>query len=419
MACPPARQRAAAEKIVDVLADAGHTAYLAGGCVRDMLLGTQAKDYDVATDAPPERVVELFANTRRVGEAFGVVLVRLMRAEIEVATFRSDAGYTDGRRPDRVEFTDARHDARRRDFTINGLFYDPRNDQVIDYVGGRDDLDRRLIRAIGDPDERFGEDYLRMLRAVRFAARLDFAIDPATEAAITRHAPRLGFISRERIGMEMRFILTDPGAAAGIEMLQRLALDAPAFDEDHIVAEAGMLRALPDPGVALALAAVLIDRHIDRHSDAAPRDRLARIKVHQIVRRWRDALCLSNDERDRLAALLRDLGDLLDWNTRPVARKKRLLARDHWDDLAALCDAFVACHGQGRIAVDRSDVPRLKAEGVAPAPLLTGDDLVAEGWSPGPVFKDVLEAVYDAQLEHRVVDKAKALDLARDLANAE
>ncbi len=403
------RKREAAEKIVSVLHDAGHVAYLAGGCVRDMLLGVEAKDYDVATDATPEQVAALFRKTRHVGEAFGVMLVRLMQCEVEVATFRTDLGYTDGRRPDNVAFTDAAHDAARRDFTINGLFYDPAGDRVIDYVGGQEDLQCRVIRAIGDADARFGEDYLRMLRAVRFAARLDFAIDPATEAAIRKHAAKLAAISRERIGMEMRLILTGPNAARGIERLQDLTLDAPVFDEPHRGRPMPMLRHMHPPGagagVGLALASVLIDRHLDEHG-------LHRIKAVQIIRRWRKALNLSNDERDRLAALMRGLPEALAWNDATIARKKRLLARAEWDELAALLDAYTQTHGSGDATVDLSDIRRLRAEGVAPPPLLTGDDLIAAGFEPGPAFKAILEQVYDAQLELRIETKDQALKMA-------
>ncbi len=409
-------KRAAAEKIVGVLHDAGHVAYLAGGCVRDMLLGMAAKDYDVATDAPPPRIAELFHNTRHVGEAFGVMLVRLMRCEIEVATFRAESGYSDGRRPDHVHFTDAEHDARRRDFTINGLFYDPREDRVVDYVDGRADLQRGVVRAIGDPDARLGEDYLRMLRAVRFAARLGFVIDPPTRAAIERHAPRLGFISRERIGMEMRLIVTGPNAADGVELLQALALDAPAFDGPHVRPDIATLRRLDQPGVALALTAVLIDRHIDREAARDPAAALDRVKAVRLVRQWRSALALSNDERDRMAALLGGLRELFDWNALTVARKKRTLARPQWQELSALFEAFTAVYGLGTHRVDLADVPPLQAEGVAPRPLIGGDDLVAAGFAPGPMFKRVLDAVYDAQLEHRVTDRGSALALAQQLA---
>src|SRR5947209_8570545 len=193
--------------VVRRLREAGHVAYFAGGCVRDLLLGKEPKDYDVATDAPPQRVRALFSNTQAVGAAFGVILVRHRRSQVEVATFRSDGTYLDGRRPEAVRFTTAAEDAQRRDFTINGLFLDPVADQVIDFVGGREDLKAGVIRAIGEPSARFGEDHLRMLRALRFAARFGFQIEPRTQDAIRRHAPQLVRISPERIAEELRFTL--------------------------------------------------------------------------------------------------------------------------------------------------------------------------------------------------------------------
>lgn len=406
------QKREAATKIVAVLQDAGHTAYFAGGCVRDQLLGIEPKDFDVATDAAPERVKALFNSTRLVGEAFGVVLVRLMRCEVEVATFRAETGYSDGRRPDHVEFTDAQHDAARRDFTINGLFYDPRKDQVHDFVEGQADLQAKRIRAIGDPDERFAEDYLRMLRAVRFAARFGWKIDPVTRRAIVRHAPKLGLISRERIGTELRMMLSEPTRATAARLTQELALDAPALDDEHLEYEPRVTAALPDDaGFALALTAWLIDRLMP----ATPADlvqAIKRIKVVKCVRLWRNALMLSNDERDAMREMLLALPDWLNWPALAVASKKRMLARADWADIHRLGGALAEVHGGADVRAIDSDVARLSAEGVAPEPLITGDDLLAQGLRAGPVFKCVLDAVYDAQLEGRVSTKQEAVELA-------
>src|SRR5688572_21466071 len=210
--------------VVRRLRDAGHVAYFAGGCVRDQLLGLDPKDYDVATDAPPDRVRQLFSNTQAVGAAFGVILVRHRKSQIEVATFRTDGKYVDGRRPEGVVFTTAEEDAKRRDFTINGMFYDPVEERVIDYVGGQADLKHKLLRAIGNPDERFEEDHLRMLRAVRFAARFDLAVEPATGDAIKRHADHLPRISPERIAEELRWMLGDPSRRRAWPLLWELGL---------------------------------------------------------------------------------------------------------------------------------------------------------------------------------------------------
>src|SRR5689334_8290213 len=209
----PQQKHAAAEKIVRKLRERGHVAYFAGGCVRDQIMGREPSDFDVATDAPPGEVTKLFRRAKLVGQAFGVVRVGVDRAWIEVATFRREWGYADHRHPDHVQYTDAEHDARRRDFTINGLFYDPIDHRVIDFVEGQADIDRKVLRAIGEPRHRFEEDYLRMLRAVRFAARLGFTLDGPTADAIREFAPKLRGISRERIGQEVQLMLEHPARA--------------------------------------------------------------------------------------------------------------------------------------------------------------------------------------------------------------
>ncbi len=400
--------RAAATKVVEVLQEAGHTAYFAGGCVRDVLRGAEPKDYDVATDAPPEVVAQLFRKTRAVGQAFGVMLVRLMRCEVEVATFRTEWGYEDGRRPDHVEFSDAEHDAQRRDFTINGLFYDPLADRVIDYVGGQADLERKVIRAIGAPDERFGEDYLRMLRAVRFAARLGFAIDDATAAAIGRHADKLDRISRERVGMEVEMMLTHRSRAKAVGLLGRLRLDGPVLSEPATDAPTPVLEALAaEADYATALAAWVIDRHHPAGGD------LYMLKAKQLADRWQRTLVLSNGVSDGVCAALRELPTVLRWGELGVARRKRLLARPDWARLEHLAEAYTGVRGGFDFAAMQNDATGLFEQGVAPEPLISGDDLVAAGYLPGPAFKRVLAEVYDAQLEGRVADRAEALSLMR------
>ena len=214
-----------ARTVIVKLRSAGHQAYLVGGCVRDLLLGAKPKDFDISTDARPDRIMDLFHNSGRVGAHFGVVLVREAFSQVEVATFRSDHDYEDGRRPGSVHFErDPRGDVLRRDFTINGLIMDPDTGDVLDYVGGRADLERRVVRTIGDPDARFEEDHLRLLRAIRFAARLGFEIDPATFEAMGRHHSRIVKISAERIRDELVRILTEGGARRGFEMLDATGL---------------------------------------------------------------------------------------------------------------------------------------------------------------------------------------------------
>ncbi len=434
--------RQAAVAVVRILREAGHQAYFAGGCVRDALLGKAPQDYDIATDARPDRVRELFRRSRYVGEAFGVVLVskpgdradhhhdhpRLRDGRwvhtIEVATFRTEWGYADGRRPTGVDFCDAENDARRRDFTINGLFEDPLagadEARIIDHVGGRRDLQAGVIRAIGDPDERFGEDYLRLLRAVRFAARLDFQLDRATARAMRRHAADLVKISRERIGQEVLAMMTGPRPARCIRLMQRLGLDGAVLSEAPqrwplpTVVAAGRIARQERLGAMTLLAAWIIDRHL--HDLAPDHVTLEVFMTHTLgplLSRWRGALCLSNDQRDRLKQTLLALPEALHWPSLRVARRKRLLARSTWPATWALLRSVRT--KEGMVAVVRQierDAPSLLGEGVAPIPLVMGDDLVAMGIVPGPQLGRLLESLYDHQLENIAATREKLLKLA-------
>ncbi|MFG0328283.1 MAG: CCA tRNA nucleotidyltransferase [Phycisphaerales bacterium] len=397
--------REAAVRVVQLLQDHGHVAYFAGGCVRDELLGIEPKDFDVATDARPDRVATIFDRTRSVGESFGVMLVRLYGHSVEVATFRAEWGYTDRRRPDRVEFTDAEHDAKRRDFTINGLFEDPIANRVIDFVGGEADLRAGVIRAIGDATERLNEDHLRALRAVRFAARFDFRIEDATRDAIRADAARLEGVSRERIGAEIEMMLTHPARARAVELLGELGLDGPALHDPATDASStATLRSLPsDADHALALAAWAIDRGVDRRNVAA---------------RWRRSLVLSNRvERDFESLLRLESRFRENWKTLGVAARKRLAARRRFDEaliLLAASDPSLA----KTIRRNRDELAATPS-GINPKPYLTGDDLIQAGLTPGPRFRPVLDAVYDAQLEDRVESRAAALDMARRLEATE
>jgi len=391
--------RDAAVKIVTTLQIAGHTAYFAGGCVRDTLLGQHPKDYDVATDAKPNQVCELFNNTRLVGEAFGVALVRLMRHDIEVATFRLEWGYEDGRRPGGVEFTDAEHDAQRRDFTVNGLFQDPLTDEIIDFVGGQADIQAKVIRAIGDPDQRFAEDYLRMLRAPRFAARLDFDIETKTARAIRNHARYLGQISRERIGLEVQAMLSLPtdGRSRAISLIQELNLDGPTLNEDHSDASCPLIRALVNEAdYATSLAAWLMDRHGGR--------------AERMLPRWRKALSLSNDVRDATAKTLRLSAIACNWSQMNVAKRKRLLAEDRWHQTSLLVAAMhhIGQAGDAYQQIEQ-DSPKLFAEGVAPEPFVSGEHLIDMGLTPSPLFGQLLNDVYDEQLIGTVTSQQEAL----------
>ena len=440
------RARRDAIDVVRALRDAGHVAYFAGGCVRDELLGLAPADHDVATDAPPGRVREVFPGARLVGEAFGVALVRRGRTSVEVATFRAEGAYSDGRRPDAVRFTTAEEDARRRDFTINGLFLDPLDDagdggdggRVIDFVGGRADLAAGVLRAIGDADARFAEDHLRLLRAVRFAARFGLTVDPATDAAIGRHAGKLARITPERIADELRKMLPPVTRLAAVAMLRRhglLDVTLGALPTGH-GADAGsgipnlkfetsdrpanrLFPALA-PGDAIPFALALSALALARAAgpDLAEADVLAAVgppTVRKIVRGLRDALRISNDEASAVEGTLSNLAVLLAPADTPTgepteARLKRLLATPTARDARLLFHAVKPILDfTGRLSSIADRLFEYERTDFAPPPLLTGDDLIAAGMRPGPGFKRVLDDAYDAQLEGRVTTKSEAL----------
>lgn len=431
LASKPPCLREDAVAVVRALREAGHVAYLAGGCVRDLLLGLEPKDYDVATDAPPRRVRQLFRDTQAVGQAFGVILVRLGHSVVEVATFRTDGTYLDGRRPSEVTFTDAEHDAQRRDFSINGLFLDPLDgDRVIDFVGGVEDLKARRLRAIGNPHDRFKEDHLRLLRAVRFAARFGLTLDPATSEAIRAAAPSLKLISPERIADELRRTLAPATRAAAWPLLWAHGLADVVFrfvprpwSPDAATGRSLFLALAPgrDVTFGLALAAAALDLRLDRRasSSAAAIPPLHRKAAQATIRPLDQALKLSNVERDEAAGALEGLGILLAEPCPSVATLKRFLARPTAGGSRMLLDALeaVGLHVERACAL-RPHLAELEQTDFAPPPLITGDDLVAAGLTPGPAFKKALDAAYDAQLEGRVTTRDEALALAIGAARA-
>ena len=394
-----------AVEIVRRLADAGQTALLAGGCVRDLLLGHRPKDYDVATDAPPGRICRLFRRTRRVGAQFGVVLVRKRGRWIEGATFRTDGQYSDGRRPDEVHFSDAAHDAYRRDFTINGMFLDPLAGELIDYVGGQADLRAALIRAIGDPARRFAEDHLRLLRAVRFAARLGFTIETQTLEAIRAHAADLRRVAAERIREELERILRHTNRHRGVALLEETGLLAylwagARWSQEQLATAQRVLAALPAAcSFELPLAVLLADRST---GEAASMCR---------------ALACSNDQRDRLVWLIAHQRDLDDPETPTLAQLKRLMAHAAFGDLRTWAEVRYDDFPDGdqrRAALARriASIPRAA---IQPPPLVSGEDLLAAGVPPGPVYAQVLDALYTAQLDERIRTRDQALALLRQL----
>lgn len=380
--------------------------------MRDELLGREPDDFDVATDATPDRIAGLFPRTNEVGAHFGVVLVRRGAITVEVATFRADGDYSDRRRPDSVRFSNATEDARRRDFTVNALFLDPlgKHDEssepdavvvpapsggvVIDLVKGLKDLDARLIRAVGDPDKRLAEDDLRALRAARLAAKLGFAIHSATADAIRRHAADLQGVSRERIGDEVRKMMEHPARAHAAIHLQSLQLVSPVlrerFEADSTVHLGGLP---PSARAVLGLAAWGLDLGVLDPADSHwPR---------RVARAWRDALMLSNAEHESLQACWELLGAVeQSWLQEPVARAKRIAAKPEFQDALAL----LAIRDPVRHLAAQSRLHGLSqhAGGIAPEPIVNGAHLIAWGWKPGPSFKRMLDSLYDAQLEGRL-----------------
>ncbi|HEX8522472.1 MAG TPA: CCA tRNA nucleotidyltransferase [Tepidisphaeraceae bacterium] len=412
--------------MVQRLRQHGYVAYFAGGCVRDMLLGIAPKDYDVATDAPPQRVREIFSNTQAVGAAFGVILVRHGKSTVEVATFRSDARYEDGRRPTSVTFTTPEEDAKRRDFTINGLFFDPIDETVIDYIGGQQDLRDRVLRAIGNPNERFEEDHLRLMRAVRFAARFTLKIEPATHWAIGHHADVLRRISPERIAEELRLMLAPASRNIAwpmlweygllhviLRMLPGLPKTKPMFDPQRSI----LLALLPGESAsfATALAAgVLCYQWQITGGDLLPL--LQKQQVQKVVHSVRLTLKISNSEMDEMSEVLHSPAVLLGAAEPGVAQMKRFLAGAHAGGARQILTALrtVGLH-PSRCDWLANQLDELSKGDYAPIPFVTGDDLTAAGYRPGPVFKPVLEQVYDAQLEDRVKTKQQAIALARTI----
>jgi poly(A) polymerase len=416
----PPCERGDAEAVVRRLREKGHVAYFAGGCVRDLLLGLEPKDWDVATDAPPARVRELFSKTDAVGAAFGVILVRHGKSVVEVATFRSEGSYLDGRRPSEVYFTTAEEDAKRRDFTINGLFLDPmEGDRVIDFVGGQEDLKARRLRAIGDADARFAEDHLRLLRAVRFAARFGLEIAPLTASAMASRAPLLKGISPERIAEELRLMLCPPTRSAAWLLLWKFKLIhvvmrfLPLGENVGLNPSKSIFLAIA-PGAeisfGLALAGGVMDVEFQSGGDAL--GLLEKKNVDRVAKAVDKALKLSNVEFDEMVGTMEGMRLLLR-ETPTVARLKRFLARETAGGSRHLMDAMEKVGIEsGKIAELKKRLDGLRQSDVAPPPLISGDDLSAHGLTPGPFFKTILEAVYDAQLEGRVTSKVDAMEFA-------
>jgi len=415
----PQVAREFAVEVVRTLRAAGHEALWAGGCVRDQLTGKTPKDYDVATDAAPDRIREIFGRKRTlpIGAAFGVITVLGPRGagQIDVATFRRDAGYSDGRHPDAVTFSDAEHDSQRRDFTINGLFYDPLNDRVVDYVGGQDDLKRHVVRAIGDPLARIAEDKLRMLRAVRFAARFGFAIEERTLEAIKQQAHELVIVSAERIAAELRLILIHASRARGVELLTETGLLDVVLPEARSMLEnrdqwsrcIDILGVLGEPTFSMALAALLRELN---GGESSPK--LARL----VGGRWK----LSTDEIEGSEKLLNQESMIRAASRQPWPKLQRVLIEPRVQELLGYCEAVARIVDGNTAEIDFCHAKlALPTEELDPPPLITGEDLKQIGLPPGPAYRQILEAIRDEQLEGKIGSKAEALQRIKELRNSQ
>jgi poly(A) polymerase len=430
-----------ARALVQRLHDAGHMAYFAGGCVRDQLRGVEPHDIDLATSARPEQVQRLFPRTVAVGAHFGVIVVLEGGAEFEVATFRSDGAYVDGRRPEEVHFSSPREDAARRDFTVNGMFFDPLKNEVIDFVNGREDLEKKVLRAIGDPAQRFREDRLRLLRAVRFAAALDFEIAPETWAAVCAHSGEIPAVSAERIREELVRIFVSPQRVRGFDLLVASGLmqavlpeitalqgceQPPQFhpEGDVFVHTRAMLELLP-ADVSTALVFSVLFHDIGKPPTFAV-DETGRIRFNghdkvgaEMARGILERLRFPREESEAIVEAVEQHMVFKDVQQMRVAKLKRFMARAHFDDELALHKVDCASsHG----ALDNYDFLLQKREEFAsapliPPPLITGHDLLALGWKPGKALGQALEAVQTRQLEGTLTSRAEALDwISRETA---
>jgi len=424
-----------AREIVLTLRAAGHQAWLVGGCVRDLLLGLAPKDFDVATSALPDQIAALFPHSGLVGAHFGVVIVHRDSAAVEVATFRSDHAYEDGRRPASVRFeSDPRQDVLRRDFTINGLLLDPADGRVLDFVGGRADLDRRLVRAIGDPDTRFREDHLRLLRAIRFAARLGFEIEPATLQAIRRNHDAILRVSAERIRDELVRILTEGGARRGFELLDATGLLADILPEiaamkgvaqppefhpegDVWVHTLLLLEKLDHPTPTLALGALLHDVGKPPTFRVAERIRFdGHVEAGvTLTRAILARLRFSRELSEQVEALVANHMRFADVPNMRESTLKRFLRLPRFEEHMELhrLDVLSSNRRLESYRLMQRKLAELPAERLKPQPLVTGDDLIAAGYLPGPRFAEILTAVEDAQLEGAISTPEEALDWVR------
>jgi poly(A) polymerase len=385
--------------IIRELRQRGFDAYLVGGCVRDMVMGLEPADYDIATSARPEEIVKIFPRTESIGAQFGVILVIYRGHPFEVATFRSDEAYIDGRRPTGVVFTDVKQDVLRRDFTINGLLYDPINEELIDYVNGQADIDAKLVRAIGDPKARFEEDKLRILRAVRFGARLGYEIEAETWKAVCAMAPQIHQVSSERVREELSRILAEGQAARGFRLLEGSGLLQEILPElqwaDHIERSLKLLGRGVEPDFAMGV--LLQSTPIPSVEGVVERLKFSRAEMHHIV------------------ALVENLPQFSKVRQMSLATLKRFFRLNRFEDHIELARIYRFARSEALTDVNFVQGKRAEwtAQDIFPQSLITGDDLITMGFKPGPVFKEILNRVEEEQLEGRIVGRQKALEFVK------
>jgi poly(A) polymerase len=449
--------RELAHHVCRTLRGAGYQAYLVGGCVRDILLKREPADYDVATDATPDEVLQIFPRSLAVGAKFGVIIVTndsietdsasegaedppALRVQVEVATFRSDIGYSDGRHPDRVEYTRTpEEDVQRRDFTINALLLDPETNEVLDFAGGRDDLRAGIIRAIGNPEDRFREDKLRMARAVRFAARFRYAIEAKTFRAIQKLAPDINQVSAERLRDELTKILTEGAARRGFELLDESGLLAellpeisamkgveqpPQFHpEGDVWTHTLMMLEMLKPGCSPTLAWGVLLHDVGKPSTFTPPtgpDGRIRFDRHvDVGTRMAEEICrrlrFSNEDTEQIAALVANHLKFKDVPQMKPATLKRFVRLSRFHEHLELhrLDCLSSHRNLENYEFVRRFIAETPAEEMRPLRLVTGEDLIALGLQPGPLFKEILGIVEDAQLNGSIHSKEEALELVR------
>jgi poly(A) polymerase len=432
--------RETAERICTKLRDAGYQALFVGGCVRDLVLGREPADYDVATDATPERVLDIFPGSLAVGAQFGVVVVVEGAVQVEVATFRADLGYEDGRHPVRVGYTSSpKQDALRRDFTINGLMMDPRDGRVLDFVKGQEDLRARIIRAIGDPGRRFEEDKLRMVRAIRFASRFDYKIEERTHAAVVVRAAEILQVSQERLRDELTKLLTEGAARRAFELLDDTHLLDPLLPEiarmkgveqppqfhpegDVWTHTLLMLEKLP-AGVSPTLAWGVLLHDVGKPPTftppASPADRIRFNEHVEVGVRMAEHICrrfrFSNDDTEQICALVANHMRFKDVQQMRASTLKRFVRLPHFDEHLELhrIDCLSSHGGLENYDFVRNFLAQTPPEEVRPTRLLTGEDLKGMGYQPGPEFKEILQAVEDAQLEGAIHNRDEAIQYVK------